>query len=356
MSFDIFSPVDTKGNAEGPPSSDDGKWYNRVRLLCASLIGATVTYLGVCIAALLVYSVVFPPITGVQLQHSLESAVRGSDPRRVYVPIQLSQMHPSLPRAVVGGEDSRFFRHHGIDWQAVDDALEEYRKGQRLRGGSSITQQLVKNLFMTTHRTVLRKALEVPLAYAADLLLSKRRILELYINVIEWAPGVYGAEAASQYYYGVSAADLTFRRSAALAACIPDPRDRHPGNVSRYQHIILRRMRNLGPLPLPLDDYEPRSRPSAPATDVPETNQTNKSVPPDSQRDTTMVDRSSPPDSLASPDSVPAAESLPSTDSVPEPSRVPTENDTPQINRARPEPPDSHGQEETVAPDTSDTP
>jgi monofunctional biosynthetic peptidoglycan transglycosylase len=95
---------------------------------------------------------------------------------------------------------------------------------------------------MTTHSTLLRKALEVPLAYAADLLLPKARILELYLNVVEWGPGVFGAEAAAQYHYGISAASLTRYQSAALAACLPNPRDRSPHQMTRYTHQILARM------------------------------------------------------------------------------------------------------------------
>jgi monofunctional biosynthetic peptidoglycan transglycosylase len=168
----------------------------------------------------------------------------------VYQPQPLDRLDPDLPRAVVAGEDSRFFLHNGINWKAVGEAIEEYREGEDLRGASSITQQLVKNLFMTTHSTYLRKALEVPLTYAAEGLLSKRRILELYVNVIEWGPGVYGAEAAAQHHYGHSARRLTRAQAAALAACIPNPRVRRPATVGWYQRIILRRMHRLGPLPL----------------------------------------------------------------------------------------------------------
>lgn len=207
-------------------------------------------YFGGCFAALLIYAVVFPPVTGIQLQRAVEASFTGESGLEAYAPIPLAAMDPDLPRAVVAGEDSRFFKHRGIDWKAIDEALEEYRRGKDLRGGSSITQQLVKNLFMTTHRSYLRKAMEVPLTYGAELVLSKQRILELYLNVIEWGPGIYGAEAASQYHYGTSADRLTRAQAAALAACIPNPRVRRPATVGWYQRIILRRMTRLPPLPL----------------------------------------------------------------------------------------------------------
>jgi monofunctional biosynthetic peptidoglycan transglycosylase len=174
----------------------------------------------------------------------------GARAEQTYEPVPLSQMDPDLPLAVVAGEDSRFFLHSGIDWTEVGKAIQAYRDGEDLRGASSITQQLVKNLFLTTHSTVLRKALEVPLAYAAELILSKRRILELYVNVIEWGPGVFGAEAATHYHYGISARRLTTAQAAALAACIPAPLDRRPQTVGRYQHVIRQRMDVLGRLPV----------------------------------------------------------------------------------------------------------
>lgn len=216
----------------------------------AALAALFATYLGLCVVALLLYTSVFPPLTGVQVQRHLEAAVNGTSYGPTYRPRPLAQIDTDLRRAVVAGEDTRFFTHHGIDWKAIHNAITEYMRGKGLRGGSSITQQLVKNLFMTTHSTFLRKGLEVPLTYAAEFVLSKRRILELYVNVIEWGPGVFGAEAAAQHHYGRSAQHLTRYQAAALAACIPNPHVRTPGKVDQYTRVLLRRMHNLGPLPL----------------------------------------------------------------------------------------------------------
>lgn len=262
-----------------PPNAPALSWWSTVgrasRSLVATMAAALATYLGGCTAFLLLYAVTFPPLTGVQIQRSVESPFTGSPGIHAYTPIPLSKIDPDLPRAVVAGEDSRFFKHRGIDWEAIGEAIEEYRRGDDLRGGSSITQQLVKNLFMTTHSSYLRKALEVPLTYAAELLLSKKRILELYLNVIEWGPGIYGAEAATQHHYGTSADRLTRGQSAALAACIPNPRVRRPSTVGWYQRIILRRMSRLPPLPLSDDPYaeeaptQPRSTASSPVPSSP---------------------------------------------------------------------------------------
>lgn len=220
------------------------------RTAVAAGVSVLATYLGACLAALGCYALVFPPVTGVQLQRSVEAVFTARRAEHAYEPVPLSRIDADLPLAVVAGEDTRFFLHGGIDWTEVGKAIEAYRNGGELRGASSITQQLVKNLFMTTHSTYLRKALEVPLAYEAELLLSKRRILELYLNVIEWGPGAYGAEAAAQFHYGSSARHLSRAQAAALAACIPNPLHRRPQTVDWYQHDILQRMAQIGRLPL----------------------------------------------------------------------------------------------------------
>jgi len=227
----------------------------------AGAVSLLATYLGGCVVALGIYASVFPPVTAVQLQRRVEALVSGSPAGQTYVPVPLSRIDPDLPLAVVAGEDSRFFLHSGIDWTEVENALRTYWQGGELRGASSISQQLVKNLFLTTHRTIVRKALEVPLTYAAELLLSKRRILELYVNVIEWGPGVFGVEAATHYHYGTSARHLTEAQAAALAACIPAPLDRHPETVGRYRHVIRERMDVLGTLPLSLSPASRRPLP-----------------------------------------------------------------------------------------------
>jgi len=248
----LSDPSSKRDPRDPDPRQPD--WGRRIRIgagySVVGLLSLLVTYLGLCVAGLALYAAVFPPTTGVQLQRQVEGLFDDAPPGYRYTPRPLTELSPALPRAVVAGEDSRFFRHNGIDWKAVGEALEEYRRGEELRGGSTITQQLVKNLFMTTHSTYLRKALEVPLTYAAEGLLSKRRILELYVNVIEWGLGVYGAEAAAQHYYGQPARTLSRTQAAALAACIPDPLGRRPATVGWYQRIILRRMDQLGPLPL----------------------------------------------------------------------------------------------------------
>lgn len=213
----------------------------------ATVAGLFATYYGICALCLLLFNVIYPPFTGIQVQRRLESFFEEEPYEKRYRPVPMSQISEHLPRAVVAAEDGRFYEHGGVDWEAVQKAVEDnLRRGETWRGGSTITQQLVKNLFMTTHSSYLRKAIELPLTYMAELLLPKERILALYLNVIEWGRGVYGAEAAAQYYYDKPADQLTRYQSAALAAVIPSPRRRTPQRMGWYTDIILRRMRQMG--------------------------------------------------------------------------------------------------------------
>ncbi len=140
-----------------------------------------------------------------------------------------------LKRAVVAAEDQKFLSHEGFDWEEVEKAFEKNQRRQRVvRGASTISQQLAKNLFLTGQRTYWRKAEEAILTLMIENALSKRRILEIYLNVIEWGNGVYGAEAAAQHYYGKSAAELNEEESARLAAIIPNPRFYDRRGVTPY--------------------------------------------------------------------------------------------------------------------------
>jgi monofunctional biosynthetic peptidoglycan transglycosylase len=138
--------------------------------------------------------------------------------------IDFRAISPSLPRSVVGSEDAKFCSHRGVDWGALQDAIEDHEEGEVSGGGSTITQQVAKNLFLWPGRSVVRKALEIPLALWIDLVLPKQRILEIYLNIAELGPsGQFGAEAGSNYAFGHSAATLSPREAALLAAVLPNP-------------------------------------------------------------------------------------------------------------------------------------
>ncbi len=139
--------------------------------------------------------------------------------------VSYGNISPHLKRAVIAAEDQRFLDHDGLDWEAIENAYQRnLARPNRLRGGSTISQQLAKNLFLSGSRTYVRKAQEALITLLMERLLTKRRILEVYLNVIEWGNGVYGAEAAAQHYFGVTAAALSPEQAARLAAMIPKPR------------------------------------------------------------------------------------------------------------------------------------
>jgi monofunctional biosynthetic peptidoglycan transglycosylase len=219
-------------------------WIRRILLGAAGLV---VAFYAFCLLGLAVLRWTNPPTTAVQAQRRIEAWLRHKPYQKRYLFVPLGRISLDLQHAVISAEDGRFFQHHGIDWtevqKVVDQDIEEGRLG---RGGSTITQQLLKNLFLSTNRSVIRKAVEVTLAPVAERILPKRRILELYLNVIEWGPGMFGAEAASRAWYGVPAARVDREQAARLAALIPSPLRRKPARMNWYSAEILRRMAQTG--------------------------------------------------------------------------------------------------------------
>jgi len=187
-----------------------------------------------------------PPTTAVHMERRIQAWIHGKPYHERYDFVSLSQISPDFQHAVIAAEDARFYQHHGFDWQAIEIAAERDMDGKRLRGGSTITQQLVKNLFFGTGRSFLRKGAEFTLVPVAEFLLGKKRILELYLNEVEWGPGIYGAEAASRAYYETAARNIGRDQGARLAAILPLPLKRRPGRMDHYSEIILERMREMG--------------------------------------------------------------------------------------------------------------
>src|SRR5499427_7378347 len=159
----------------------------------------------------------------------LQRSNPGARPQYVWVPYQ--RISVNLKRAMIAAEDAKFVEHEGFDWEGIERAMDKnQRRGRVVAGGSTITQQLAKNLFLSSQRSYWRKAEEAVITLMLEALLDKRRIFELYLNVIELGDGVFGAEAASRHYFGISAADLDASQAARLAAMAPNPRyyERHP--------------------------------------------------------------------------------------------------------------------------------
>jgi monofunctional biosynthetic peptidoglycan transglycosylase len=164
-----------------------------------------------------------------------------------YTWVPYERISVELKRAVIAAEDAKFVEHEGFDWEGIQLALDKNaRRGRVVAGGSTITQQLAKNLFLSAQRSYWRKAEEALITLMLEALLDKRRILELYLNVIEWGDGIFGAEAASRHYFGSNSATLTAEHAARLAAMAPNPRfyERHPDarGLARKVTIILARM------------------------------------------------------------------------------------------------------------------
>jgi monofunctional biosynthetic peptidoglycan transglycosylase len=186
-----------------------------------------------------------PPSTAVHIQRRLQAWIHHTPYRERYKFISLSQISPDLQHAVIAAEDAHFYQHHGFDWHEIQIAAENDLEEGRTRGASTITQQLVKNLFFGTGRSVLRKGAEFTLVPVAEFVLGKRRILEIYLNVVEWGPGIYGAESACRYYDGTAARSIGREQAARLAAILPAPLKRRPGRMNNYSVLILERMRQM---------------------------------------------------------------------------------------------------------------
>ena len=187
-----------------------------------------------------------PTTTALMEARKSEAETHGTRLGRHWIWMPLSRMSPHLRRAVVAAEDASFFTHEGFDWEGMKDAaLYDLEQGTLRRGGSTITQQLAKNLYLSSERSIFRKAQEALITRSLEHHLTKERILELYLNVAEWGTGVYGAEAAARHHFGKSAADLTEEDAAWLAAILPSPRRYDPlrkttSLVRRYERVLHR--------------------------------------------------------------------------------------------------------------------
>lgn len=212
------------------------------------------------------------PVTSSMIEYRLsEAKANGQEPKKYMIWQPIEQISPNLQKAVLAGEDSRFFEHDGFDWEAIEKAWDEaVKEGEKeakaegdydpndwippmpnfKRGASTVTQQLAKNLYLSEERNFLRKGREAAITYFLERNLSKKRILEIYLNVIEWGDGIYGAEAAARTYFKKSASQLTPQEAAYLSAMIPSPLNvfnpkKNPKRVVRRQKAILRGLNSV---------------------------------------------------------------------------------------------------------------
>lgn len=214
-----------------------GPWWRRNRLRL--VLGGLVLLVGLPLALTLLFRVVPPPVTPLMLLRVIEGHGLDKDWR------PLDQISPHLRRAVIASEDAKFCTHWGFDWDAIDNAIDRYEEGGKVLGASTISMQTAKNVFLWPGRTFLRKGVEAYLTLYLEGLWPKRRILETYLNIAEFGPGLYGAEAASRRYFAKPAALLSPREAALLAAVLPAPLDRSAGRpspaVSRRAGLIAAR-------------------------------------------------------------------------------------------------------------------
>ncbi|MCB1481412.1 MAG: monofunctional biosynthetic peptidoglycan transglycosylase [Rhodobiaceae bacterium] len=191
------------------------------------------------------YAFVDPPFSTLMLRDRLS----GHSYERQW--IDLDEVAPVMAHSVVVSEDSLFCMHNGIDWKQMQIAIDQWKAGKEPRGASTIAMQTAKNLFLWPARSYVRKAIELPLAYYMDLVWSKRRMIEIYLNSVEWDNGVYGIQAASRHYFKRSASKLTPRQAALLATALPLPDTRNPARPSRYHarlaRLVEERTRDAGP-------------------------------------------------------------------------------------------------------------
>ncbi len=183
---------------------------------CTIVIGLTILYLMV------------PPVSTLMAWRW----VTGSEVSRQFVPLEETSIH--VVSSVIVAEDSRFCEHHGVDWQAMGDVIDGMADGERPRGASTLSMQVVKNLFLWPQRSYIRKVIELPLALMLDLVWSKRQMLEVYLNIAELGDGIFGIDAAAMHYFGKSATTLTRREAAMLAASLPGPLIRNPDKQTSF--------------------------------------------------------------------------------------------------------------------------
>jgi monofunctional biosynthetic peptidoglycan transglycosylase len=221
---DAGAQAAAEGASREPSMS--ARWQDRHLGLAKALRIAAVTLIALLALPylfILIYRVADPPFSALMLRHALLGYEIN------YEWTDFDGISPNLATAAIIAEDSRFCQHWGVDWTAVGDVLDDLEAGATPRGASTIPMQTAKNLFLWPEQSYLRKALEVPLAQFMTLIWPKRRVLEVYLNIAEWGPGVYGAEAASRYHFGKSAASLSRAEAALLVAALPNPHVRNAG-------------------------------------------------------------------------------------------------------------------------------
>ena len=209
-------------------------------------------FLGLSVATVIIFRWVPIPITPLMITRAIENKLDGNDAVLSHDWVPLEEISPNLQKAVIASEDGNFLKHNGFDFAAMQKAFKNNQKGRKLKGGSTISQQTAKNVFLWQGRSYLRKGLEAYFTVLIELIWGKERIMEVYLNSIEMGNGVYGAQEAARVWYRTTAINLTKREAAGIAAILPNPRKYKASGSSSYierrKDRIMRNMRHIGKL------------------------------------------------------------------------------------------------------------
>ncbi len=227
--------TETTGSIPGPDAGAGPRFTVRRVLRWAGFAVIVLFFLPYYLTCL--YILVDPPVSALMLRQAL--MWRSVE----YKWRDLDEISPKLVRQVIASEDGRYCQHWGVDWRALDNAADAFAEGHAKGGGSTIAMQTAKNLFLWNRPAILRKPFELPLAMYMNFVLGKRRLMEIYLNIVEWAPGIYGAEAAARHHFHKSADDLTRQEAAQLAAALPNPKRRNAGRPGPRVYALAERLR-----------------------------------------------------------------------------------------------------------------
>ena len=231
-----------------------GMFKRRMRRIIAGLLTITVGFVTWSVVVTILLRFLAPPASALMIERRIDSWRSGQKHSSQYKWVDLGHIAMPIASAVIASEDQNFLHHHGFDWGAIQSAIDHDENSKRLRGASTLTQQTAKNLFLWPGRTWVRKALEAYFTVLLEACWDKRRILETYLNIVEFGDGVYGVEAASQRYFHKAADRLTPEDAATLAAVLPNPHRLRANAPSAYvrerQHWILQQMQQLDPVAL----------------------------------------------------------------------------------------------------------
>jgi monofunctional biosynthetic peptidoglycan transglycosylase len=214
-----------------PANVPHRSWWGKFIRLIRNLI---ILFFIASIVGVVVYRFLPVYFTPLMVIRSVESIAQGEFPKNSKVWVPIEDISPNMVQAVVASEDNLFLHHHGFSFDAISRAFEHNLKGKRVRGGSTISQQTAKNVFLFPDRSYLRKGLEAYFTVLIELVWSKQRIMEVYLNVIETGNGMYGVEAAAREHFGISASQLSRSQAALIAACLPNPRRFDASHPSGY--------------------------------------------------------------------------------------------------------------------------